>query len=105
MTESRPDQAALEQMYRLMLLTTAAGERARAEVTAGRMQAAFYPVRGLEGVCAAMGAAFQPTDKLVSTYRNLGDALAKGASLRAIIAELLGRVDGTSGGLGGPMHL
>jgi pyruvate dehydrogenase E1 component alpha subunit len=105
MTETRPEPATLEQMYRLMLLTTAAGERARAEVTAGRMQAAFYPVRGLEGVCAALGAAFQPSDKLVSTYRNLGDALAKGASLRAIIAELLGRVDGTSGGLGGPMHL
>jgi pyruvate dehydrogenase E1 component alpha subunit len=105
MTESRPEPAALEQMYRLMVLTTAAGERAREEVTAGRMQAAFYPVRGLEGVCAALGAAFQPNDKLVSTYRNLGDALAKGASLRAIIAELLGRVDGTSGGLGGPMHL
>jgi pyruvate dehydrogenase E1 component alpha subunit len=105
MTDSRPAPAALQDMYRLMLLTTAAGERARAEVTAGRMQAAFYPVRGLEGVCAALGAAFEPGDKLVSTYRNLGDALARGASLRAIIAELLGRVDGTSGGLGGPMHL
>jgi pyruvate dehydrogenase E1 component alpha subunit len=92
-------------MYRTMVLTTAAGERARAEVVAGRMQAAFYPVRGMEGVCAALGAAVRPSDKLVSTYRNLGDALAKGASLRAIIAELMGRVDGTSGGKGGPMHI
>ncbi len=102
---ARPDPPALERMYRLMLLTTAAGERARAEVVAGRTQAAFYPVRGLEGVCAALGAAVRPTDKLVSTYRNLGDALAKGASLRAVIAELQGRVDGVSRGKGGPMHL
>jgi pyruvate dehydrogenase E1 component alpha subunit len=101
----RPTVAELEQMYRVMVVATLAGERARAEVTAGRMAAAFYPVRGLEGVCAALGAALRPTDALVSTYRNLGDALAKGASLRAIIAELYGRVDGTSKGKGGPMHL
>lgn len=101
----RPSTAQLEQMYRVMAMTTVAGERARDEVTAGRMQAAFYPVRGLEGVCAALGAAMAPSDRIVSTYRNLGDALAKRASLRAIIAELFGRVGGTSRGKGGPMHL
>lgn len=101
----RPEAEALERMYRLMITTTLADDRARAEVKAGRLKAAFYPVRGMEGVCAAIGEALRPTDQIVSTYRNLGDALAKGVSLRSIIAELYGRLNGTSKGKGGPMHL
>lgn len=101
----RPDVAALERMYRLMVTTTLADERSVREAKAGRLQAAFYPVRGLEAVCAAIGAALEPADQVVSTYRNLGDALAKGVTLRSIMAELYGRLDGTSRGKGGPMHL
>lgn len=100
-----PGRAELARMYELMLTTTLADDKAREETKAGRLQAAFYPVRGLEGVCAAMSAALRNDDQLVSTYRNLGDALAKDVSLRAIIAELYGRVDGTSKGKGGGMHL
>ena len=59
----------------------------------------------LEGVCAAMSVAFRRDDQLVSTYRNLGDALAKGVPLRSIMAELYGRAGGTSKGKGGAMHL
>ncbi|OUS92252.1 acetoin dehydrogenase [Rhodococcus sp. NCIMB 12038] len=102
---SVPDTAVLEQMYRLMVTTTLADKRSTEEAKAGRLQAAFYPVRGMEAVCAAIGAALTPQDRLVSTYRNLGDALAKGVTLRSIMAELYGRVDGTSKGKGGPMHL
>ncbi|MFN2537990.1 MAG: thiamine pyrophosphate-dependent dehydrogenase E1 component subunit alpha [Mycobacteriales bacterium] len=102
---TRPEPAVLREMYRLMRLITAASERASAEVKAGGLASAFYPVRGLEGVCAALGAAMRRDDKLVSTYRSLGDALAKGADLRRVIAELYGRSDGVSHGKGGPMHL
>lgn len=100
-----PARADLASMYQLMLTTTLADNRAREETKAGRLQAAFYPVRGLEAVCAALSIALRRQDHLVSTYRNLGDALAKGTSLRAIVAELYGRVDGTSKGKGGGMHL
>lgn len=92
-------------MYQQMVMTQLADDRAREEAKAGRLQAAFYPVRGMEAVCAALGQVLRPTDQLVSTYRNLGDALAKRVPLEAIIAELFGRVGGTSKGKGGPMHL
>lgn len=97
--------ADLTQMYRTMRLITVTGERAAAEVRAGRLKSAFYPVRGLEGVCAALGVALNQDDQLVSTYRSLGDSLAKGSSLRRIIAEIYGKADGTSKGKGGAMHL
>ncbi|HEY0448717.1 thiamine pyrophosphate-dependent dehydrogenase E1 component subunit alpha [Actinophytocola sp.] len=105
MSEDRPDADALARMYRLMVTTTLADEKSVREAKAGRLQAAFYPVRGLEAVCAAIAAALRPGDQVVSTYRNLGDALAKGVSLRSIMAELYGRLGGTSKGKGGPMHL
>ena len=100
-----PPPAVLERMYEVMRTVTAADERARGEAKAGRMPAAFYPVRGLEGVCAALGAVLTAEDHLVSTYRNLADTVAKGVPLRAIIAELHGRVPGTSKGKAGTMHM
>lgn len=95
----------LERMYEVMRTVTAADERARAEAKAGRMPAAFYPVRGMEGVCAALGAVLRTEDHLVSTYRNLGDTVAKGVPLRAISAEIHGRVAGSSKGKAGTMHM
>jgi pyruvate dehydrogenase E1 component alpha subunit len=92
-------------MYEVMRTVTVADDRARAEAKAGRMPAAFYPVRGLEGVCAALGAVLSPEDHLVSTYRNLADTVAKGVPLRGMIAELHGRVPGTSKGKAGTMHM
>ena len=100
-----PPLVVLEQMYEVMRTVTVTDERARAEAKAGRMPAAFYPVRGLEGVCVALGAVLTPDDHLVSTYRNLADTVAKGVPLRAIIAELHGRVPGSSKGKGGTMHM
>jgi TPP-dependent pyruvate/acetoin dehydrogenase alpha subunit len=100
-----PSGSQLERMYEAMAMMTVAEERISAEVKSGSLKATFYPVRGLEGVCAALGACLTADDYLVSTYRNLGDALAKGALLSSIVAELYGRVGGMSKGKGGPMHL
>ena len=74
-----------ERMYELMLTTKLADDRRARRPRAGRLQAAFYPVRGLEAVCAALGEVLRPDDQLVSTYRNLGDALAKGVPLRPVL--------------------
>ncbi|WP_054370956.1 thiamine pyrophosphate-dependent dehydrogenase E1 component subunit alpha [Rhodococcus rhodochrous] len=100
-----PPPEALKRMYHLMLTTALADQKSSAEAKAGRLAAAFYPVRGMEAVCAALGEVLTSQDRMVSTYRNLGDALAKGVPLRSIMAELYGRTSGTSRGKGGPMHL
>src|SRR3712207_630326 len=76
------------QLYRLMKLITLVDGKIGDEARAGRLKAATYPVRGLEGVCAAMGVAVRRDDHLVSTYRNVGDTLAKGSDLERIIAEI-----------------
>lgn len=92
-------------LYRSMCLIAMVDNRINQEVRAGRLNAATYPVRGLEGSCAAIGLNLRPDDQIVSTYRNLGDALAKGSSLDALVAEIYGRLSGASKGKGGAMHL
>jgi pyruvate dehydrogenase E1 component alpha subunit len=42
---------------------------------------------------------------VITTYRDHGQALARGMSARSIMAELFGRMDGCSRGKGGSMHL
>jgi len=103
--EAPPDTAVLARQFEIMSTITQADLRTRAEARKGSLRAAVYPVHGLEAVCAAIGCSVDPTDYMVSTYRNLGDAIAKGVPLRKVIAEFYGRVDGTSKGKGGAMHL
>jgi pyruvate dehydrogenase E1 component alpha subunit len=92
-------------MYEVMCTITVADARFRSEVQSGHLQAAYYPVHGLEAVCAGLSVCLDRSDYLVSTYRNLGDLVAKGVSLRAVAAETAGRATGTSKGKGGPMHI
>jgi TPP-dependent pyruvate/acetoin dehydrogenase alpha subunit len=99
------DTDTLTSLYGLMATISAADRRAAEEARTGALKAAFYPVRGLEAVCGAVGTCVGDRDYLVSTYRNLGDAIAKGVPVAAIIAEFYGKVSGTSKGQGGPMHL
>ena len=53
------------------------------------------------GVCAAL----EPDDFVASTHRGHGHAIAKGADLKPMMAELMGRKHGYSGGCGGSMHI
>lgn len=59
-----------------------------------------------EEACAvgAVGA-LQPQDYVVASYREHGQALARGMDPKAVMAELYGKVTGVSRGKGGSMHL
>ena len=60
---------------------------------------------GQEATAAGPIAALRKDDYVISSYREHTQALAKGISPKAVMAELYGRVDGCSGGRGGSMHL
>jgi acetoin:2,6-dichlorophenolindophenol oxidoreductase subunit alpha len=60
---------------------------------------------GGEGVAAAVCGQLRDEDAVYSGHRAHGHAIAKGAPVNALMAELMGRVDGLCKGLGGSMHL
>jgi pyruvate dehydrogenase E1 component alpha subunit len=60
---------------------------------------------GEEAVAVGSMQALRPEDVIVATYREHGQALARGVSARSIMAEMFGKQEGCSRGRGGSMHL
>jgi pyruvate dehydrogenase E1 component alpha subunit len=66
---------------------------------------AIHPSIGQEAIPAGVMVHLTKKDLLLSTHRGHGHTLAKGASSRAMLHELLGREGGNCGGKGGSMHI
>ena len=60
---------------------------------------------GQEAVAVGSFAALRPDDYVIGAYREHVQALVKGMDPRKVMAELYGRVDGSSKGKGGSMHM
>jgi pyruvate dehydrogenase E1 component alpha subunit len=60
---------------------------------------------GEEAVAVGAMQALRPEDWIVATYREHGQALARGVSMNSIMAEMFGKIEGCSRGRGGSMHL
>ena len=60
---------------------------------------------GQEGVAAAVCSQLRDDDAVYSGHRAHGHAIAKGAPLDRLLAELMGRDSGLCRGLGGSMHV
>jgi pyruvate dehydrogenase E1 component subunit alpha len=60
---------------------------------------------GEEATIVGTASVMRDDDYLIGTYRTHGHAIARGTDPRRVMAELFGRVDGTSGGRGGSMHI
>jgi len=100
-----PDDAALRRIFRVMAMVAATDDALRAAISAGEAVLAYYSPRGQEAVAAGAAAALRADDYLVTTYRGMHDQIAKGVPLRPLLAEMLGRHEGTGKGKGGPMHV
>jgi pyruvate dehydrogenase E1 component alpha subunit len=71
----------------------------------GLIAGSMHTGQGQEAVAVGVAASLRPTDMVTCTYRGHGLALALGLTPVALIAEMLGRKDGSLGGKGGSMHL
>jgi acetoin:2,6-dichlorophenolindophenol oxidoreductase subunit alpha len=100
-----PDGATQLAIFSKMALLKANDERSRKVIKTGRLIMPYYSYRGQEVIPAALAVNLRDSDYLCTIYRGIHDMLAKGLPLRALWAEIAGRVDGTCKGKGGPMHL
>lgn len=72
---------------------------------AGPIAGSVHLYIGEEAVAAGVCSALQPSDYITSTHRGHGHAIAKGARMDRMMAELFGRRSGYCKGKGGSMHI
>jgi pyruvate dehydrogenase E1 component alpha subunit len=60
---------------------------------------------GEEATIVGTASVMREDDYLIGAYRTHGHAIARGTDPKRVMAELFGRIDGTSGGRGGSMHV
>jgi TPP-dependent pyruvate/acetoin dehydrogenase alpha subunit len=93
--------ALLRTMWRIRVFEERVGQLKRADEVHGLIHLSI----GQEAVAAGVCAHLRPDDALYSGHRAHGHAIAKGAPLERVMAELMGRDGGLCRGLGGSMHL
>jgi 2-oxoisovalerate dehydrogenase E1 component len=92
-------------LYRTMLLIRRCEEQLVKLYAAGAIRGGCHTYIGEEAVATGVCAQLRPDDVVFSTHRGHGHALAKGVPPGELVAELLGKATGCSGGRGGSMHL
>jgi pyruvate dehydrogenase E1 component alpha subunit len=88
-----------------MLLIRRFEERAGEMYAKAKIGGFLHLCIGEEATVVGSVDALRESDFLVSTYREHGQALARGTDPGAVMAELFGKRDGCVGGRGGSMHL
>ena len=104
-THSLPDEETCRLVLTKMLLIRRFEERAGEMYAKAKIGGFLHLSIGEEGTIVGATQALRESDYLMSTYREHGQALARGTHPNAVMAELFGRQDGCSGGRGGSMHL
>lgn len=92
-------------LYRQMLLIRRFEEKCAESYNLGKIGGFCHLYIGQEAVGVGAISAIRRDDYVVTSYREHGQALAKGMSPNAIMAELYGKATGCSHGKGGSMHL
>ncbi|MGH2978202.1 MAG: pyruvate dehydrogenase (acetyl-transferring) E1 component subunit alpha [Solirubrobacterales bacterium] len=100
-----PDEKSALELLDKMLLIRHFEERAQEMYMKAKVGGFLHLAVGEEATIAGTVSAMRDDDYLISTYREHGQALARGTDPKVVMAELFGRETGTSRGRGGSMHL
>ncbi len=92
-------------LYRAMVRIRIFENEVRRLVKEGQVPARFGFYTGQEAVAAGVCAHLGSGDQIGSTHRPLGHLIAKGCSLKRLMAELCGKSTGFNKGKAGPYHV
>jgi pyruvate dehydrogenase E1 component alpha subunit len=92
-------------MLRKMCMIRAFDSRLPALYAQGHIRGSSHAAIGQEAVAVGACAALESSDYITSTHRGHGHAIAKGADVKRMMAEIFGRADGYCKGKGGSMHI
>lgn len=93
------------EFYRQMLLIRRFEEKCVELYSNEKIRGFLHLYIGEEAIAVGVMHALTPEDAVLATYREHGQALARGVPAKSIMAEMYGKAEGCSGGRGGSMHL
>jgi TPP-dependent pyruvate/acetoin dehydrogenase alpha subunit len=91
-------------LLRFMLLMRATEERALTLYRQGKVPGSFYDGRGQEATAVGPAFALGPRDRTCILHRDLGAHLVRGVTPGPVLAQMMGRVGGVTGGKDANMH-
>jgi pyruvate dehydrogenase E1 component alpha subunit len=100
-----PEPEVAKEWLRTMMLIRRFEERAGEMYAKAKVGGFLHLAIGEEATIVGSARALRDRDFLISTYRSHGHAIVRGTDPKRVMAELFGRVDGTSKGRGGSMHM
>lgn len=92
-------------LLREMLLIRRFEEKSAELYSATKIRGFLHLYIGEEAIAVGVMQALRPEDNILATYREHGQALARGVSPGTIMAEMYGKQEGCARGRGGSMHL
>ena len=95
----------VESLYRAMLRIRRVEEAIAERYAAQEMRCPVHLSIGQEAVAVGVCAALTRQDGVFSGHRAHAHYLAKGANLKAMLAEIYGKAEGCCKGVGGSMHM
>ena len=105
MSQDRYSEEFLLGLYRKMVLIRKFEERVKFLFLEGKMPGTIHQSQGQEACAVGVCSALSEDDVIASTHRPHGHCIAKGLSVKEMMAELFGRVTGCCKGKGGSMHM
>jgi pyruvate dehydrogenase E1 component alpha subunit len=99
------DRAHLHHLYREMLRIRRFEAKCVELYQAQKIRGFLHLYDGEEPVAVGVMSALGAGDAVVATYREHGQALARGVPMDSLMAEMLGKVEGCCRGRGGSMHI
>src|SRR5256714_13466518 len=99
------DRETLMKILHQMILIRRFEEKCAESYSLGKIGGFCHLYIGQEAVGVGAISALRPDDYVLTSYREHGQAIAKGMSPDAVMAELYGKAGGWSRGKGGSMHL
>jgi pyruvate dehydrogenase E1 component alpha subunit len=99
------DRAHLHHLYREMLRIRRFEAKCVELYQAQKIRGFLHLYDGEEPVAVGVMSALGADDAVVATYREHGQALARGVPMDSLMAEMLGKVEGCCRGRGGSMHI
>jgi pyruvate dehydrogenase E1 component alpha subunit len=94
-----------QHMLRRMMEIRAAEERIQGLFLENLIRGTTHLCIGQEACSVGVAAVLRHGDTVTCTYRGHGHALAVGMTMKAMIAEMMGKASGACGGKGGSMHM